>query len=296
MPTATKQNRVQVPPKPDVGSNGQSAWDLLGKSRSWLIYGDQGSGKTTLWGSFPAPIRCLICSGGRLPGELLSLDSPENRKRIAPVVIESSHQLEDVLTESGSATWVLDHLSGLSTLILKEQLGLSDMPSVLRWGMGTQADWGNVNEKVIEILRGFLGLPGEVVIVAQERVFRGKEEVGRAVDDMIRPAIGPAVTPGVCTWLTPACSYVIQMFKRPRTSRQDSEVAGIKTAVSVREKGVEYCARLEAHDTFMTKFRLHGRVPPDVLVLGDSVNGIDKKQTAYQKLIRVIQGPVKQGG
>lgn len=43
--------------------------------------------------------------------------------------------------------------------------------------------------------------------------------------------------------------------------------------------------------SFVTKFRVPGAgTVPDVLVLGDSVNGIDKKATAYQKLIRVIQG------
>mgnify|MGYP001587408062 CR=1 FL=1 len=284
MPSVTRQ--TNKPAAASASNNGQatlSAWDLLGKSRSWLFYGDTGSGKTTLWGSFPSPIRCLICSGGTLPGELLSLDSPENRKRIRPVVIESSEQLgEEIKGEAG--TWVLDHLSGLSTLLLKEHLGLSDLPAVLKWGMATQADYGNVNEKCIELLRAFLSLHGEVVIVAQERIFKGKDD--RVESDIIKPVVGPAVTPGVCTWLAPACSYVIQTFKRARMKQQNVE--GV--AISTREKGVEYCARLEAHDTFITKFRLHGRVPPDVLVLGDSVNGVDKKQTGFQQLLKVIQG------
>jgi ABC-type lipoprotein export system ATPase subunit len=46
-----------------------------------LLYGRSGTGKTTLWSTFPKPILGVICSGGQRSGELRSV-SLEDRRHI----------------------------------------------------------------------------------------------------------------------------------------------------------------------------------------------------------------------
>lgn len=283
MPVISKQKpRSVVASEPSVES---SVWDLVDDIRL-LLYGASGTGKTTFWATFPGPISVAICSGGRKPGELRSINTPEYRKKIRPVTINSSDQLRDWLSTqmwSGSAsvpaTWVLDHVSGLQDLVLKEILGVEELPEQKSWGLATMQQYGQCTMQCKEYLRTMLNLPGNVVIVGQERTFGGRED---GLDsELIKPTVGCAVTPSLCGWLNPACDYVLQTFKRPKMSRQETTGEnGMKTEINVRQKGIEYCLRCEPHDVFMTKFRLpKGHKLPDAII-----------DPTYQKLLQVIQG------
>src|SRR5690606_1528762 len=117
MPKIVKQSvKNKTKPKKKGGSTlagMQSAWDFVDGIKM-LIYGRSGTGKTTFWSSFPGPILALICSGGRQPGELRSINTPELRKKITPVIVEESTQIRDVLSEvEDFGTVVLDHGTGL---------------------------------------------------------------------------------------------------------------------------------------------------------------------------------------
>lgn len=286
MPQITKMAQQQRPTKPVVSVNGQQGADPWGEADQMrlLLYGESGSGKTTLWATFPGPLLALICSGGNKPGELKSINTPENRRKITPVICDHSDRLCDELEKARAAvtrwtTVVLDHVSGLSGMLIKEFQGLNDIPAVRSFGMAQQAEWGAINEKTIGILRGLLNLPCNVVIVGQERVFKGREETA-GCSDIIRPTIGVAVTPGVAGWLCPAVDYAVQAFKRPRMVTERSVIGGVEQEVSVRGKGVDYCLRTEPHDVFYTKFRIPlGRKLPDVVV-----------NPTYDKIARIIAG------
>jgi hypothetical protein len=249
-----------------------------------LLYGASGTGKTSVWATFPGPIRVYLCSGGSKPGELKSVDSPEYRKKIKPKVIESMASICDHLeADKGKfATTVLDHASGLAGLALKEYLRLDDIPAVKKWGMANQKDWGNINEKVIEILRPMLNFPGNVVFVAQEKVFKGKEGDEVVTSDILKPMTGPAMTPGVLEWLFPAVDFVLQTSKIPKFSEVKVQtVEGeLPTVMRQREKGVRYIVRTEDHDIFQTKFRIpKGRPRPEYI-----------EDCDYSKLMAVIEG------
>lgn len=276
MPSVQKQTvrkNVQAP------SNGQDAWGMVDTLRV-LVYGQSGTGKTTFWATFPGPILALICSGGNKPGELRSIDTPENRKKVTPRIVDSVAGLRDELRRAGDfATVVLDHASGLQDLTLKEILGMTgDLPAQKSWGLATQQQYGQSTLQCKELLREMLNLPANIVIVAQERVFGGRDE---GLDpEIIRPMVGAAVTPSLLGWLNPACDYVVQAFKRPKLRKTVSEVAGKKIESLERERGAEYCLRTEPHETFMTKFRLpRGRELPDAIV-----------NPTYDKLVRIIRG------
>jgi hypothetical protein len=268
-----------------------NAWDLAGGIRM-LLYGASGTGKTTLWSTFPDPILTLVCSGGNRPGELKSIDTPENRERISPKVIASTRQLTTLMEEAYSgkyATLVLDHASGLADLMIMEMLGL-DAPPISKyraagkgesWSLISQQQYGQLAVQCKDLFRDMLNLPCNVVIVAQERVFGGKDEGNAATDpELLKPTVGAALTPSIVGWLNPACDYVVQTFKRPRFKQVVRNVGGKQRYFTERDKGVEYCLRCEPHETFITKFRVpRGTALPDVIV-----------NPTYDKIQAVIEG------
>lgn len=222
-----------------------------------LVYGASGSGKTTFAATFPAPLLWIICSGSKKPGELRSINTPEHRKRIQQVVIQESQEIREVyehVNETGKYnTVVLDHASGLQDLILKELLGLEELPVQKTWGMASQQQYGTCAMKCKEMFRALLSLKGHVLMIAQERDFRGAEGDGEA----LAPTVGAALMPSLTGWLAPACDYVCQTMKKPRMVKSVTKLAdGKEIVMEQRGKGVEYCLRTGPHEIYQTKFRM----------------------------------------
>lgn len=265
MPPVVKRQSPTPYAAPDIPNGVQSAWDSTDHVRM-LLYGASGTGKTTLWATFPGPILALVCSGGSRPGEMRSINTPEYRKKINPLIVRDTAAFGGLLEDAGRyKTVVLDHASGLSDLVLKEILGLDAIPAQKSWGLASQQQYGQLALRCKEMFRALLNLPAHVVIVAQERTFGGGDDAGAS--DVITPTVGPALTPSLAGWLTPACDYVVQTFKRPVLETRTLTVAGKEVEQKVRGKGVEYCLRCEPHDVFMTKFRVPlGHAIPDVIV------------------------------
>ena len=225
-----------------------SAWDLTDKLNV-LLFGDSGTGKTSLWATFPGPILALICSGLSRPGELRSINTPEYRKKIHPVLIPSSTQYHQELDKAGDyATVVLDHALGLSDMVLSYDIcGLTEMLKAKYRQAGKGESWSVVSQQqygqlAIELttlhLARLLDSPGNVVIVAHERIFKGREEAGSS-SDIIKPKVGAALTPNVAGWLHKACDYTMQTFIRPKMMKESGEVAGQVMETTVRGEGVE---------------------------------------------------------
>jgi hypothetical protein len=256
----------------------------------------------------------LICSGGGRPGELRSINTPEHRAKISPKVVAwmtppepdvqaaycKAHNLApahvtsfaEALTDAARyKTVVLDHASGLADLILKEMLGLEDFLHAKyrvagkgeSWSVVTQQQYGQLAIECKEAFRKMLNLPNNVVIVAQQRTFGGKEDGAGAMSEIIKPTVGAALTPSVTGWLNPAVDFVVQMFKRPRMVANETMIGEEKVVTYSRGQGVDYCLRCEPHDVFTTKFRLpRGLVLPDVII-----------DPTYEKLAAVIRGEYK---
>lgn len=245
-----------------------------------LLYGASGTGKTTLWATFPGPILCMLCSGGDKPGELRSIDTPEYREKVTPVVVGSS-DLSSMLVGAGMEfkTVVLDHASGFADLVLSEIIG-KPVPAQKGWGLASQQQYGQLSLVCKEAFRRLLGLPCNVVIVAQERTFGGKDDGGDP--ELMRPTVGAALTPSLTGWLNPACDYVLQTYKRPVMTRKETvAVRGQPPIVTYeRGKGVEYCLRTEPHDLYMTKFRVpKGHPLPECVV-----------DPSWEKIQAIIKG------
>lgn len=240
------------------------------------LYGRSGTGKTTLWSSFPGDILAIVCSGR---GELLSL-SPESMKKVETVELTKSEEVRDLaeyLKTDGEKynTVVLDHMTMFQDLILKEILGLDEIPEQKSWGLATQQEYGQCAIQFKENIRMLLNLRQNVVLVAQEREFNTDDS-----KEILAPYVASALSPSIVGWVNPAVDYICQTFIQQETVIKKKKV-GEKT-ITIREKGtgVQYCLRTAPNPVFTTKFRLpKGRELPDYIV-----------DPSYQKLIKLIKG------
>ena len=248
------------------------------------IYGRSGTGKTTLYSTFPGRILTLLCSGVVNTGELKSV-AVKDRKKIDSIVIEDSSEIAEILTDPSITrdyeTVVTDHATGVNDLHLKEILGLDELPVQKNWGMATREQYSQAGIKTKEVLRTMLQLEGvNVVIIAQERAHDNNEDRQGGDLDLI-PFVADDLTKSVVAFLLPACDYTVQTFIRKKTKIIEKKVAGKTKKMRVEAEGeCEYCIRTGPHPIFHTKFRVPRgtKLPPDIV------------DPTYDKIMALIRG------
>ncbi len=243
------------------------------------LYGRSGTGKTTLWSTFPKPILAIVCSGGSRPGELRSINTPENRKTIKQVTIKTTDEIRELIDYQNKsekfATVVVDHATGLQDLTLKEILGMDELPAQGSWGMAKQQEWGQCALQMKEVFRALLSLDCHVVIVAQEREFNTDAD-----EDFLIPFVASALTPSVAGWLNPACDYICRTFIQQKTKEVITKIKKKEIRTIKRIKGVDYCLMTAPHEVFTTKFRLpKGTKLPGAII-----------DPSFDKINKLIQG------
>ncbi len=103
MPTVIKQEakkapvNSKAPAKASVVDRITPLEEGLDTTIKMLIYGRSGTGKTTLWATFPGPILAVICSGGNKPGELKSINEPKYRNKVKKVSIDNMEEFYAVV-------------------------------------------------------------------------------------------------------------------------------------------------------------------------------------------------------
>lgn len=221
------------------------------------------SGKTELWGTFPGPILVAICSGGKKPGELRTLDTPANRKgRIKEVALEHSQELVTLAQGAvahGFKTVVLDHVTGFQDLVLGEIIG-RPVPEQKSWGIAQQQDYAQCALQCKEKLRHMLDLDINVVLIGQERENDKPEQ-----SELIQPSVGVATTPSLAGWLNTAVDYIAHTFIRDAYETKETRIGEGKAAKVMQQRvakkgpdgmqAVEYCLRTAPSSVYMTKFR-----------------------------------------
>lgn len=242
------------------------------------VYGRSGTGKTTFWATFPKPILALVCSGGNRPGELRSINTPEYRRTIKSLHVESSADIYEVVDhqqQTGEyATVVLDHLTSFQDLVLAEILGVDQVPEQKSWGFASREQYGACTRDCKQVLRALLNLGCNVVVVAQERNFNEDTDNG-----FLLPSVASAVSPSLAGWLNPAVDYIGRTIIRQKTEQRKVKVAGKVKTREVVTDGVEYCLHVGPSPVYMTKFRMPKGIPlPDVIV-----------DPTYDKMLKLIQ-------
>lgn len=272
--------RKQTPAAKKTTTDGElSAWDF-DSGLKINVFGRSGTGKTRLWSTFPGPILAAICSGSVKSGELRSIDTPENRRKITAVPVTSAEAARQFVARAKGETWgtvVLDHVSGLQDLLLKEILGIDEIPAQMSWGTATQEQWGMVGVKVKEIVRALIDVPANVVIVAQERQFGGDEYSS----DQIVPSVMSDCSPSTVRWLNHVNDYIVRTYSRRKTVEKKETIAGKPvTRKVVSEKEVEFCLRTAPDPVYGVKFR----VAPGLELPQEIVD------PSYDKIMAVIEG------
>ncbi len=266
MPTISRQAATQRPGTPTRKASILDRLEGIEFSQEegiqLLLYGRSGTGKTTIWSTFPAPILAIVCSGGKRPGELRSIDTPENRDRIKQIKVKHSDDVKEVLqalkADPGRfKTVVLDHASGLQDRILAEILNLEELPPQKSWGMARKQDYGQCGLQCKELMRSLLSLPGtNSVIVAHEKDFSNDD----ATDDGVAvPFVAAGMMPSIVAWLNGSVDYICQTYIRQKESVKLVKSPGSKEPVEIRTKlkgQVEFCLRTAPDAVYMTKFRM----------------------------------------
>jgi len=276
MPKITKQTTQRRRPQSGIVDAIVSVADMPTTGIKMCVYGRGKTGKTTFACTFPKPMLLIGTEDGTksvrgIKGlDFVRLDRTANVEPLADLVGQKYKSV------------AIDTAGGLQDMILKEILGLDDIPIEKSWGMAVRDQWQACGVQTKERLRALLDLADSrgvnVVVIAHERNFN--DEGG---SDLIFPTVGAALTPSAAGWLNGACDYLCQTYLREQTTQKALKVGGKASTVMQRTGRVEYCLRVGPHPVFMTGFRVtRGIVVPEAIVDPD-----------YEKIVAVISG--KQG-
>lgn len=246
------------------------------RGRAWGLYGRAGSGKTTLFASYPTPAMLINVRddgddsiadfGSKVKVfDVTEFDDLEdiywwikqNPKQFKTVGIDTTTQLQQILVEEISAK---KNLKGKAA---------GD------WGTMTKQDWGEVASTLKIWITRFAELKQlgiEIVFIAQDRVFNTGEE--DSSEGMIDPEVGPRLSPSVMSHLCAAVDVIGNTFVRERV--ETKKVDG-KTRKSTK---IEYCLRLGPSSAYITKIRKPKSVSlPNFIV-----------DPTYEEILDIIEG------
>lgn len=239
------------------------------------VYGRGKTGKTRFGCTFPKPVLILGTEDGT--------KSVSTVKDVDFVQLQTSEEIEGfakIIVAEDYKTVVLDTAGGLQDMVLREVLGLDELPIQRSWGMAKREDWQTCGAQCKERMRGLLDLADSygtnVVIVAHERNFNDDN----SDDELLAPTVGSALSPSVAGWLNGACDYICQTYIREQEGTKEVKVANKTTNVRTKTGQKEFCLRVGPHPVFMTGFRL----PPGTQLPDSIVN------PSYSKVFKLILG------
>lgn len=207
-----------------------------------VIYGRQGTGKTTLASTFPKPLILLDIKENGWVGvkDINGLDIvgiktwddfeeaywylQENKDGYKTVVIDTASALQDL---------VLEHIAKKKRVKLREGVKYGD------FGTLTKRDWGEVSSLLKPFITQFRDLDMNVVFLAHEKVFNVEEDDSA---EGIDPSVGPKLMQSVASTMNAAVDIIGQTFIR------EKKIEG-------KPSLMQYCLRVGPHPYYLTKVR-----------------------------------------
>lgn len=247
------------------------------KSRSYVIYGRAGTGKTTLASTFPGPILLLDVRDE-------GTDSIADVEDVDVTEIETWEDFEDTywyLKENPGLykTVVVDTITNLQQIAVEDVAARKkkDKRKAGDWGTMTKQDWGNVAQRMKSWLVDYRDLPMETVFLAQDRIFNWDEDGDEEVQ--LAPEVGPRLMPSVSSAINAAVGVIGCTFIRLKRYHVKKE--GQKKPIE-KEK-IQYCLRIGPNPVYITKIRKPRKADlPDVIV-----------DPHYEDIIEAIEGVIK---
>lgn len=249
-------------------------------ARSYVFYGRSSTGKTTIAGTFPAPILYLdirdrgvdsiedvIHKGGSMGRELETFEEVTD---MYWWIKKHPNEYETVVLDT------VTQMQQLRLLEIAQEKG-KDAANIGDWGTLSRRDWGTVSGSMKEWLinyRDLVDLGMNVVFLAQERVFGNEDDENSPSQGMIVPEVGPAVVKSIAQTLNASVHVIGNTFIRERD--ETKEVRGKKKTTTK----LEYCLRIGPNPYYLTKLRKpKGNEPPAMIV-----------DPCYADIIEVLKG------
>ena len=234
MPQVTQQKIARPTPTARTGilAKAVAVEDMARAPLKILLYGSNRVGKTTLACQFAKPLLLVsfepIQTGGaesvrKVVGVHVLREGRDFTKTQGTV--ELARELK--AGKHGYATVVLDSASTMQDMVLREILDLPAVPDQMSWGMVGSDGYRQRSEKTREVLRPFLDLDVDTIILAKEKDHnppkeeRVNEKTGKVQPDMrpkflrgVEQASFIAADLGGATtgWLQDACDCVARLF------------------------------------------------------------------------------------
>ncbi len=214
-----------------------------------LIFGDQGTGKTTLAASCPKPL--LLIRPEDIEEGHTSITHVEG-VHVTPAVTDPDQIIECCDRQRATNRYksiVLDGLSRMQDLLVKKHMGLQDTPVQQSWGMVPEMDWNWIGIALKSFVRELLRLTqmGTVVIMTcGERMF-GVKEGARERDTLsiAAPKLMCNLTPSATGFVHDSFNYIVHSFRRRATDSNGNLTPRM-----------EYGLDLEGREDLGTKFRV----------------------------------------
>jgi hypothetical protein len=255
------------PPRDDVGSRIVPVADIPDYS-STLLYGEGGTGKTALSGTWPKKMLIIdIIEKGtktlkKAPGvDVFRVKTWED--------LESIYWwLYDGKGKGKYKTISLDQISQMQDMAIEKVRSDKNMK---KGDKTSYKFWGDVSGLMKEWLQNFRNLQEHdmhVVFIAHQRTFGGE---GEDEDNQIEPSVGARLMPSVSSFLNGAVSIIGHTFIRERYIGKGKD----------RKRKVDYCLRVGPHSVYRSKIRR----PPDAGLLPDII-----VSPTFEKLEKVSRG------
>lgn len=224
-----------------------------------LIYGRSGTGKTTLFATWPTPALLLnisddgIGSVKKIKGlDVVDVKDLDHLDRLYNKLRDGEHKYRTV---------GIDTITKLQDMIVQSKISDDGRNRRVDFGTLSRKDWGDVAGTLKEKLTDFRDLSKakgmNVIFLAQDRVFNGGEEDEGTEDLHIGPAVSPSVKSAVCAMV----NLVANTFIREKKTKK--EVNGKRTII----KRMQYCLGIGPSALYIRKFRKDKDVVlPDYIV------------------------------
>lgn len=218
----------------------------------FMIYGNSGTGKTRLMGSFGELGKLLhvVCSGNST-NEALSIRGMPN---IDVIELRDVDELPEIVAYARGRykTIGLDHVTEFCGNVLARVIGLKRLPAQLSWGLASQQDYQKMGLQSKEYLRCLVEFEGNSLFLGQQRAYDMVED---SEGSPLIPYVSIASTPAIAGWLAPTCDYIVQTFKKRKVTTVVKKIGDSKVEKQVVGP-VGYFARTGPDETYVTKFRV----------------------------------------